>query len=71
MTAAYGHRPEFVDLATIMVGVNLPIFGGSKQSKQRDEMLAQQTFEAARELDGVAERSTSASPPASASRRSR
>lgn len=51
VTLAYGQRPDFVDLATLMVGVNLPLFAGSKQSRVRDEMRALQSVEAAREVD--------------------
>ena len=51
VTIAYGQRPAFADLATLMVGVDLPVFSGSKQSRVRDEMLALQSVEAAREVD--------------------
>ncbi len=47
----YGQRPEFDDLATIAIGINIPLWAGSKQSAQRREMQAMQTMEEARELD--------------------
>lgn len=51
VTLGYGNRPEFVDLATLMVGVSLPIFAGSKQKRKRQEMRVVQSMEEAREID--------------------
>lgn len=48
---AYGQRPEFVDFMTIALGINIPLWAGSKQLAQRREMQAMQTMEEARELD--------------------
>jgi len=50
-TLGYGQRPDFVDLATLMVGVSLPVFAGSKQGRRKDERRAIQSMEEARELD--------------------
>lgn len=47
----YGQRPDFPDLASIMIGFNIPLWAGSKQLKQRDEMQAMQSMQKARELD--------------------
>lgn len=47
----YGQRPEFVDLATIQVGISLPLWSGSKQQPRIREMQAVQSTEQARELD--------------------
>lgn len=51
VTLGYGNRPEFVDLATLMVGVSLPIFAGSKQKRRREEMRAVWSMAEAREID--------------------
>ena len=48
---AYGQRPEFVDFMTIALGINIPVWAGSKQLAQRREMQAMQAMEEARELD--------------------
>jgi cobalt-zinc-cadmium efflux system outer membrane protein len=37
---AYQQRPEFPTMVSLMVGVNLPIFAGSKQLATRRQMLA-------------------------------
>jgi len=47
----YGQRPQFADMLTIMVGVSVPIFAGSRQLPQRREMLATQAMEEAKALD--------------------
>jgi outer membrane protein TolC len=47
----YGQRPEFEDLATIQVGISLPLWSGSKQKPRIREMQAFQSTEEARELD--------------------
>ncbi len=51
VTLGYGQRPDFVDLATLMVGVSLPVFAGAKQNRRKDERRAIQSMEEARELD--------------------
>jgi outer membrane protein TolC len=51
VTLGYGQRPEYVDLASLMVGVSLPVFSGSKQSRRKDERRALQSMEEAREID--------------------
>jgi outer membrane protein TolC len=35
VTLAYGQRPQFDDLATIAVGISIPLFAGSNQLPQR------------------------------------
>ncbi len=47
----YGQRPEYPDLASLMIGVNIPLWAGSKQLPLRDEMQAMQAMQEARELD--------------------
>lgn len=47
----YGQRPEYEDLATIQVGISLPLWSGSKQKPRMREMQAFQSAEEARELD--------------------
>ncbi len=47
----YGQRPEYEDLATIQVGISLPLWSGSKQKPRIREMQAFQSAEEARELD--------------------
>ncbi len=47
----YGQRPEFVDFVSIMVGVSIPLFAGSRQLPLRREMEAMQAVEQARERD--------------------
>ena len=47
----YGQRPEYADLATIQVGISLPLWSGSKQQPRIREMQAIQSTEEARELD--------------------
>ncbi len=37
---SYQARPEYPDMMSVMVGVNLPVFAGSKQSAQRREAAA-------------------------------
>ncbi len=36
----YGQRPQYGDMATLMLGVQLPLHTGSRQAPQRDAMLA-------------------------------
>lgn len=45
----YGQRPQFNDLATVMVGISIPIWSGSRNLP--DEMQAIQVMEEAKELD--------------------
>jgi outer membrane protein TolC len=47
----YGQRPQYEDLATIEVGIRLPLWSGSKQKPKIREMEAVQSREEARELD--------------------
>jgi len=48
---AYGQRPQFDDMATIMVGVTVPIWAGARQLPMRREMAAMQASEAAMAVD--------------------
>ena len=47
----YGQRPEFDDLFTVSVAINIPVWAGSKQLPLRTEMRAMQVMEEARERD--------------------
>jgi len=38
---AWGQRPQFTDMATVMVGVSLPLWAGRKQLAMRREMQAE------------------------------
>ena len=51
LAVGYGQRPEFEDLATIQVGISLPLWSGSKQKPRIREMQAIQSTEAAREIN--------------------
>ncbi len=51
LSLEYGQRPDFPDLASLMIGVNIPLWAGSKQLKQRDEMQAMRAMQEARELN--------------------
>ena len=51
VTLAYGQRPDFADLATVMVGVSIPLFAGSRQLPLRREMAAMRSVEQARAMD--------------------
>lgn len=51
VTLGYGQRPDFDDLATLMVGVNIPLFAGSRQLPLRREMEAMKSLEQARATD--------------------
>ncbi len=42
VSLGYGHRPQFADMASIMVGVSVPIFAGSSKLPLRREMAAEQ-----------------------------
>jgi cobalt-zinc-cadmium efflux system outer membrane protein len=48
---AYGQRPQYEDLVTIAVGINIPLWAGSKQLPLRREMLALESASGARQLD--------------------
>jgi len=49
ITLGYGQRPQFVDFVTVMVGVSIPLFAGSRQLPLRREMEAMQSMEQATE----------------------
>lgn len=51
VTLGYGQRPQFADMVTLMAGVSVPIFAGSKQLPLRREMEAMRSQEEARERD--------------------
>ncbi len=51
LALGYGQRPQYEDLATIQVGISLPLWSGSKQKPRIREMQAFQSAEGARELD--------------------
>jgi outer membrane protein TolC len=51
VTLGYGERPQFVDLATVMVGVTIPLWAGARQLPLRREMAAIKSMEEARERD--------------------
>lgn len=48
---AYGQRPQFDDMATIMVGVTIPLWAGAKQLPMRREMAAMRASEDAMAQD--------------------
>ena len=47
----YGQRPDYPDLASLMVGISLPLWAGSRQLPLRDEWQAEQAARASRELE--------------------
>jgi outer membrane protein TolC len=51
VTVGYGHRPDFEDLTSVMVGFSLPVFAGSRQKPLQREMLANISLFEARALD--------------------
>ena len=51
VTVGYGHRPDFVDLTTVMVGFSIPVFAGSRQKPLQREMQANISVSEARALD--------------------
>ncbi len=51
VSLGYGQRPQFVDFVTLMFGINIPVWAGSKQLPLRDEMQALRAMEEAKELD--------------------
>ncbi len=51
VSVAYGQRPQFDDMVSIMVGVSLPIWAGKRQLPLRREMAAMQAGEEAMAQD--------------------
>ncbi len=51
VTLGYGQRPQFENLATLMVGISIPLWAGSRQLPLRREMAIMQAMQEARELD--------------------
>ena len=51
VNVGYGQRPQYTDMLTIMVGVSIPLFAGSRQLPLRREALATQAMEEAKALD--------------------
>jgi outer membrane protein TolC len=51
ITLGYGQRPQFVDFTTVMVGISIPLFAGSRQLPLRREMEAVRSMEQAKEQD--------------------
>lgn len=49
VSLTYGQRPQFDDLATLMVGISLPLWAGSRQLPLQREMEAMQSMTAAKE----------------------
>jgi outer membrane protein TolC len=47
----YGQRPQYADMASITVGVSLPLWSGSKQTPRRREAEVAAALEQARSLD--------------------
>jgi outer membrane protein TolC len=47
----YGGRPQFEDFISLMFGISIPVFAGSRQLPMREEMQAMQRMEEARERD--------------------
>jgi len=41
---AYGQRPQFTDMSTLMIGVSVPLWAGRKQLARRREMQAEQAM---------------------------
>jgi cobalt-zinc-cadmium efflux system outer membrane protein len=51
VSVGYGQRPQFDDFVSVMVGISVPLFAGSRQLPQRREMQAMRLAEEARERD--------------------
>ncbi|MDH3297497.1 MAG: TolC family protein [Gemmatimonadota bacterium] len=51
LALGYGQRPQFDDLATLQVGITVPVWAGSSQLPKRREMEAMRSMEEARELN--------------------
>ncbi len=47
----YGQRPQFDDMLSVMVGISLPLWAGSRQLPLRREMQAMKVMEEASEMD--------------------
>lgn len=52
---AYNQRPQFTDMMTVMVGVNLPLWGGSRSQPLTSEADALRSMEEARALEAYNE----------------
>jgi len=48
---AYGQRPQFDDMATVMLGITIPLWAGAKQLPMRREMAAMRAGEEAMARD--------------------
>jgi len=51
VSLAYGQRPQYDDMGTLMIGFSLPLWSGSKQLPMRREMAAMQAMEGAMAQD--------------------
>ncbi|MDH3456766.1 MAG: TolC family protein [Gemmatimonadota bacterium] len=51
VSLAYSERPQFDDMATVMLGMTIPLFAGAKQLPMRREMAAMKATEEAMERD--------------------
>ncbi|MFQ5890770.1 MAG: TolC family protein [Gemmatimonadota bacterium] len=51
VTLGYGQRPQFDDFLTLMLGVSIPVWAGSRQLPLRRQMSATLSMEEAREID--------------------
>ncbi|MGD8727023.1 MAG: TolC family protein [Gemmatimonadales bacterium] len=49
VTLGYGQRPQYVDMVTVMLGVSIPLWAGSRQLPLRREWEARQAEQEARE----------------------
>jgi cobalt-zinc-cadmium efflux system outer membrane protein len=48
---SYGQRPRFDDMVSLMVGISVPLWAGSRQLPQRREMRAVQAMQEADQRD--------------------
>jgi cobalt-zinc-cadmium efflux system outer membrane protein len=46
---SYGQRPRFDDMVSLMVGISIPVWAGSRQLPMRRELLAMQSMQEAEE----------------------
>lgn len=51
VTVGYGQRPQYTDMLSVMLGISVPLWAGSRELPLRREMLAQQAEQEARERD--------------------
>ncbi|MGE0353892.1 MAG: TolC family protein [Gemmatimonadales bacterium] len=51
IAAAYGQRPQYTDMATLMLGISLPLRTGARQTPERNEMLALRSMREAEARD--------------------